>query len=46
MLGGNDGKLEIAWDDSALSNSTDVELGQHMYSIATVGMDQVYSEDF
>ena len=46
VLGGNDGKLEIAWDDSDPSNRTDVQFGQHMYSIATVGMDQVYSEDF
>ena len=45
VLGGNDGKLEIAWDDSDPSNRTDVQFGQHAYSMATVGMDQVYSED-
>ena len=45
-MGGSDGKLDIAWDDSGFSNTTDVELGQHMYSFAAVGMDQVYSEDF
>ena len=46
VLGGSDGKLEIAWEDSGFPNTTDVELGQHMYSVTTVGMDRVYSEDF